>query len=440
MARLVPEPEAVTLAGLVQEGGRVLWNGARSAARNVEMEKQQSPTRRWARAIREAAGAPEAREAVSELLREAVAVAGAGAGALLEGPDFEPTWRFGVSEGELETLLGPETAARSRLLEISGWLDSVELLEVERNEADEEAENLHLMMVPLRVRELCTGALLLTFSGGPTPPAASREAAAAFASFIALLLENSRLQEESRHALQSREHFLTALNHELRTPANVLLLNADLLSSGTFGELPPRMAQALHEAESNVRLMIAVLRRVLDLGQLGDQAAPERSEVLHPREAIAGLLRRMEPAAKRKNLALSLYVPRNLAPLQTDPDRFERIVIQLVSNAVKYTSAGGIDVRIERGRRQVGPHRQEPVLIVRVSDTGRGIPPEEIERVFEPFAQVEEGARGDTGRRGVGLGLPLARQLARSLRGDITIESSAGHGTTASLFLPYISP
>jgi signal transduction histidine kinase len=419
------------------------------------MERQLSPTRRWARAIREAAGAPEPREAVHELLREAITATGAGAGALLIGAEFEPAWRVDVSEGALEALLAPGTEAHTRLEEIAGWLDGVALLQVGaadgtggRDAGDDDGGGLddadgparHLMLVPLRVRELCTGALLLTFAGGPPPPEAAQEAAAAFASFIALLLENGRLQDESRQALQSREHFLTALNHELRTPANVLLLNADLLSSGTFGELPPRMAQALQEAEANVRMMVAVLRRVLDLGQLGDQAAPERSEVLHPREAIAGLLRRMEPAAKRKNLSLSLYVPRNLAPIQTDPDRFERIIIQLVSNAVKYTSAGGIDVRIERGRRSVGPHRHEPVLIVRVSDTGRGIPQEEIERVFEPFAQVEEGARSDTGRRGVGLGLPLARQLARSLRGEITIESVPGHGTTASLILPYITP
>jgi signal transduction histidine kinase len=398
------------------------------------MDRNISPTRRWARAIREAAGAPDAMEAIGELLRESVAATGAGAGAILEGAGFEARWRERISEAEIESLLERDAPVRAKLDDIEAWLDSVEVLTLS---TDAEETPHHVMLVPLRVRELSTGALALAFRGDHPPPEAAREAASAFASFIALLLENTRLQEESRRALQSREHFLTALNHELRTPANVLLLNADLLRSGAFGELPERLDQALHEAEANVRLMIAVLRRVLDLGRLGDQAAPERAEVLHPREAIAGLLRRMEPAAQRKNLALALYVPRNLAPIQTDPDRFERILLQLLSNAVKYTVDGTIDVRIERGRRQVGPHRQEPTLIVRVIDSGRGIPAEEIDRVFEPFAQVEEGARGDTGRRGVGLGLPLARQLARSLRGEISIESTPGHGTTASLVLPY---
>jgi signal transduction histidine kinase len=400
------------------------------------MDKNSSPTRRWARSVRLAASASDVASAVGGLLEETVTASGAAAGAVLEGDGFRPCEVSGFDDAELEELIAPGSAAGEALLQIGDWLDDVRLLSGPFSGADSPR---YLLLVPLRVRELCTGALMLAYSGEHAPPEPAREAATAFASFIALLLENARLQEESRRSLQLREHFLTALNHELRTPANVLFLNADLLRSGTFGELPPRLEQALLEAESNVRMMIAVLRRVLDLGQLGDQAAPERAEVLHPREALAGLLRRMEPAAKRKHLALALYVPRNLPPIQTDPDRFERIVLQLVSNAVKYTTSGGVDVRIERGRRNVGPHRQEPVLIVRVSDTGRGIPPDEIERVFEPFAQVEEGARGDTGRRGMGLGLPLARQLARSLRGDVTIESTPGHGTTASLFLPYHS-
>jgi len=396
------------------------------------MEKQ-SPTRKWARSIRMAAGTSDARAAVKELLEEAVSATGAEGGVLLEGDAWVPRDIHRLSNELVESLLATGASVRTTLDRIGDWLDDFVVVPA----PDEGAGN--FLLIPLRVRELCTGAMILSFSSDRPPPDPAQEAAAAFASFIAILLENARLEYESRSALQLREHFLTALNHELRTPANVLLLNAELLRSGTFGELPPRLEQALHEAETNVRLMIAVLRRVLDLGQLGDQAAPERSEVLHPREAVAGLLRRMEPAAKRKNLALALYVPRNLPPIQTDPDRFERIILQLVSNAVKYTSAGGVDVRIERGRRNVGPHRQEPVLIVRVVDTGRGIPAEQIERVFEPFAQVEEGARGDSGRRGVGLGLPLARQLARSLRGDVKIESSYGHGTTASLLLPYHS-
>lgn len=397
------------------------------------MEMNPSPTRRWARAVREAVSATEPGEGVRVLLADAVAAAGAEGGAVLERAG-EARWVVGWEAEALAAAL--EGDPRERLERVEEWIDDVLLLEVG---APEGGGPEHLLLAPLRVRELCTGALALRYAGA-RPPAPAQAAAAAFASVIALLLENDRLHEEARGALEAREHFLTALNHELRTPANALMLNADLMRSGSFGELPERLATALEEAESNVRLMIGVLRRVLDLGRLGDRASPAAEEVLQPREAITGLLRRMEPAAKRKKLALALYVPRTLPAIQTDPERFERILLHLLSNAVKYTAEGGVDVRIERGRRHLGPHRQEPVLIIRVVDTGCGIPAAELERVFEPFAQVEEGARSDTRRRGTGLGLPLARQLARSLRGEVTIESTVGRGTTATFVLPYHSP
>jgi signal transduction histidine kinase len=397
------------------------------------MRQGLSPTRRWARAVADAAGTADADEALSTLLQETIAATGAAAGSVLEEGSLRDSHGWAAEEAEAAAASVP--GLLERLPRAEEWQERVL---VARSAPGAGGAARWLLLAPLRVRELCIGALLLRFDAAEPPPPV-QEAAAAFAGVVALLLENARLQEESRTAFQAREHFLTALNHELRTPANALLLNADLLRSGTMGEIPARAAQALEEAESNVRMMIAVLRRVLDLGQLGDQASPEREEILHPRDAVAALLRRMEPAAKRKNLALALYVPRTLPPLQTDADRFERILIHLLSNAVKYTSEGGVDVRLERGRRPAGSNRQEPVLVIRVTDTGCGIPPEQLERVLEPFAQVDEGARGDTPRRGVGLGLPLARQMARSLRGDLTLESTPGHGTTASLILPYHS-
>jgi signal transduction histidine kinase len=398
------------------------------------MDRMESPTRRWARSVRAAVNATDGAEAVRGLLEEVVLATGAVAGAILSrSPGSGVVASVRCSPETVSRFLDPDGAVRDALDHAEEWLD--EVLTLDAPAPDDSV----LLLAPLRVRELCIGALLLRFDTIP-PPAPTREAASAFAAVVALLMENARLQEESRTALQSRDHFLMALNHELRTPANALLLNADLLRGGEPGTLPARTEQALHEAETNVRLMIAVLRRVMDLGSLGDQATPPRSEIVNPRELVTDLLRRMEPAAQRKNLALALHVPRSLPALQTDPDRVERILLHLVSNAVKYTATGGVDVRLQRSRRHAGPHRQEPILVIQVTDTGRGIPPEQIERIFEPFTQVDEGARADTGRRGAGLGLPLARQLARSLRGDITLESSPGQGTTASLVLPFHTP
>lgn len=294
-----------------------------------------------------------------------------------------------------------------------------------------------IAILPLRLRGADVGEMILLFPEGTRPSEPVLEIASGFAALAALILEGDRLYEEAREARQARDHFLTALNHELRTPATAFILTADLLHGERPGVLPDRLDRLLREADGHLQQLIGVLRRVLDLGKLGDKANAESADLLQPRELLAELMRRVEPTARRKSLALSLYVPRVLPPLQTDRARLSRILLHLLGNAIKYTSTGGVEVRLERGMQPLSRPRPEPVLVVHVKDTGRGIPPHELERIFEPFAQVEEGARSDSVARGQGLGLPLARRLARSLGGEVRVESALESGTTATLILPY---
>jgi protein-histidine pros-kinase len=294
----------------------------------------------------------------------------------------------------------------------------------------------HLLLVPLRARGLTAGTVALLYDASRAPSPDDCDQATVFAGLIALVRENDRLYEEARAAQQARDHFLTALNHEMRTPATAFILTADLIRSAV-ANLPPRVDRLLLDAESQVSLLVDVLRRVLDLGSIGENAADERSDIVQPRVVVADLMRRLEPTARRKNLTLALYTPRDLPPLQTDSNRFSRIVMHLLSNAIKYTAEGRVEVRLERTSHRLSRARTEPVLAIRVKDTGRGIPQQELQRIFEPFTQVEEGARTDSRNRGIGLGLPMARQLARTLGGDVTLESVQGRGTTASLILPY---
>jgi signal transduction histidine kinase len=121
--------------------------------------------------------------------------------------------------------------------------------------------------------------------------------------------------------------------------------------------------------------------------------------------------------------------------VQTDEERFRRVLVYLLANAVKYSGPGRVQIRVERAESSPGG-AEDPTLLFRVVDSGPGIPPAELERVFEPFAQVEEGARTDSRNRGVGLGLSLARKLARSLGGDVSVESVVGSGTVATFVLP----
>jgi protein-histidine pros-kinase len=216
-----------------------------------------------------------------------------------------------------------------------------------------------------------------------------------------------------------------------------VLLNTGLLRSGLVGTLPPRLQGAVEMLETDVQELVRVAGNVLDLGSLSAGVQPAGDELVRPREAVIEQLRRVEPAAKQKGLTLAVHVPRSLPVVQTDPERFGRILLHLFANAVKFTDEGRIDVYLERTTRPTPRGRREQVLLIRVVDTGRGMPVEEIERVFEPFAQVDEGARTESRRRGLGLGLTLANRLAASIGGSIALESEAGRGTTATFTLPW---
>jgi signal transduction histidine kinase len=250
---------------------------------------------------------------------------------------------------------------------------------------------------------------------------------------VALVLENGHLYEEARIAGQSRDHFLVALNHELRTPATALLLESDILRSGLLGELPPRTSEMLERARPTWARSSACWRgsgagRGADAvrGDRAGGAAEVRGHPPPPRGAH-GAPQGAHPLAP---------LPARPPPAADRPGRLSRVLLHLLDNAIRFTDEGKIEVRLTRTTRPARARRIR-VLEVAVSDTGHGIPADELERVFEPFAQVQEGARSASSERGVGLGLALARRLARTLSAEVKLESELGRGTTASLILPY---
>lgn len=397
-------------------------------------ERSSPPADAWLRAVGYAVSAPDGAEALSGILAEAGPALGAASAAVLEGAEAVCRGVWGIDAAALLPLLQPGGAAREAMRRLEAEDDDALTLQRPANGGGWVEGYERVVLVPLRCRDVVIGALALFYESGD---GGDGGAAAAFAGLAALVLENDRLYEEAREARQAREHFLTALNHELRTPATAFVLTADMLRYEAGGSLPPRVQRILQETETHIHQMSTVLHRVLDLSHLKEHSTAERTDLVEPRQAVADLLRRVEPTARRKNLQLALYVTRGLPPLQTDATRFSRILLHLLSNAIRYTDHGGVEVRLERATQRLRAERPEPVLVIRVKDTGRGIPAQELQRILEPFAQVEEGARGDSRSRGLGLGLPLARSLARSLGGDIRIESTLGKGTTASLVLPY---
>ncbi len=392
----------------------------------------------WIRAVGLATSTPDADEALRGILAEGVAASGAAAGAVAELQSLCCRAVWGCDRSALEPLLRQEGPLRTALARGGAWSKGPLLLAEPNLSLGASTENSgRLLLAPLRARELVIGCLLLFYRGDTEPTPGDWRHAVAFAGLAALVLENDILFEEARRARQARDHFLTAIHHELRTPATALMLHTGLLQSGHLGTLPPRLQKTVERLETDVAELVRVVGSVLNLAQLEADAASDGTDLTNPRELVLDLLRRVEPTVKRKGLSLAVFLPRSLPVLQTAEERLRRILLHLFANAIKFTAQGGIEVRVERSLRTIGARKREPMLVVSVADTGQGIPEEELQRIFEPFAQVHEGARTDSDTRGVGLGLPLARKLARSLGGEVIIESVVGQGTVATLLLPY---
>jgi signal transduction histidine kinase len=368
------------------------------------------------RALAGVADVPDPTDALGPLLAAAMVGAGASAGAVVGADDTIRACAGCDAERVRALVAGAVAQALARPNRRRG----AQLLEP------------GVVWVPLELRGVGAGSMLLFVAGEPAPQAL-REAEAA-ATAAALVLENGTLYEEARLARQSRDHFLVALNHELRTPATALLLESDILRSGLLGELPPRTMEMLERAEEHVADIVRVLEGVRELGEA--QSPAQEPQLVEPRKFVGDLLRRVEPTARRKGLTLSLHYPPNLPLLQTDPARLTRVLRLLLDNAIRFTDEGRVEVRLTRTTRP-SRTRRAPVLVIAVHDTGPGIPADELERVFEPFAQVQEGARSGSSERGVGLGLALARRLSRTLGAEVKLESETGRGTVASLILPY---
>jgi len=230
--------------------------------------------------------------------------------------------------------------------------------------------------------------------------------------------------EESRAESRRKSFFLNAISHDLRTPLNGLTLQAELAEMSVSADDAEGLRESIREIKACARTTADLLSSFLELGRLDwseEQARPDRFP-LDP--LLAQVTASAGPAADRKGLRLALDVPPGVH-LRTDRVKVERILQNLVSNAVKFTERGGVEVSF-RG--------DGADAIFAVSDTGIGIPPEHRSAIFEEFFQVANVERDRA--KGFGLGLTIARRLARQLGGDLTVASEVGRSSRFTLSLP----
>jgi signal transduction histidine kinase len=261
------------------------------------------------------------------------------------------------------------------------------------------------------------------------PPAQTQEELVrelgAFRAELARRDEELRLlYERGLEAERVRTRLLANVSHELRTPLSALVLQVERMRRDA-AELSPHHRDAVARMRSATHRLTGLVDSLLEHARFEAGGISLRPEPVDPARVAAEVIEDLRPQAARKGLALSGPEPGGPSRVDTDPRLLRLVLLNLVSNAIKFTDAGGVGVSVEAAE---GEHR----LVVR--DTGRGIAPEDQARIFEPFEQLETIARKHT--PGVGLGLALVREVVSALGGRISVESAPGEGSTFLVAIP----
>jgi len=264
-----------------------------------------------------------------------------------------------------------------------------------------------------------------------------REAQEALAAERALLArrveertaELRRANAELARASRLKDEFLASMSHELRTPLNAILGLSEALQEEVYGPLNERQRKSLHTIEESGRLLLALINDILDVSKIeADKVELEIGPVSVETicQASLGLIKQ---EAHRKQLKVSSNLEDAPATIQADQRRLKQILVNLLSNAVKFTPEGG-----EIGLEVVGDAEREAVHFT-VWDTGIGISPEDMKRLFEPFVQLDSSLTRQY--TGTGLGLTLVHRLTELHGGGVTVKSEVGKGSRFTVSLPW---
>ena len=235
-----------------------------------------------------------------------------------------------------------------------------------------------------------------------------------------------KAQLDAEEANRARAEFLRTMSHELRTPLNAIGGYADLMESEVHGPLSVQYREFVDRIHRSQRHLLDLINGVLDFSRLEAGRLPVERGPVDVGAIFQRLLPLVDSLAREKRQQLTIEPPREPMAAMADADRTLQILLNLVSNAIKFTpDEGRIAVRAQRA--------PEGRLSLEVQDTGPGIAEKDQQRVFEPFVQVDRSLTRT--KEGSGLGLAICRELARAMHGDVTLASVPGEGATFTLTL-----
>jgi signal transduction histidine kinase len=252
------------------------------------------------------------------------------------------------------------------------------------------------------------------------------------------VLENVRLVSELQatnfdlsRASQLKSEFLANMSHELRTPLNAILGFSEILIDQTFGELNERQARYLTNINNSGRHLLDLINDILDLSKIEAGKMELQAEPFRLDGALQEVYTILEPLAGKKGLKVELDVSQAPHRIMADRLRLKQILYNIMSNAVKFTPEGGkVTVRAWSETDRSGDSQ----TYISVRDTGIGIPPEQVERIFDVFHRLDRGYRSAT--EGTGLGLALVRRFVQLHGGEVTVASEPNEGSTFTIRIP----
>jgi signal transduction histidine kinase len=299
------------------------------------------------------------------------------------------------------------------------------------------------IFLPLEIEGRAVGALSFGFAGPRAFSLLDRQFADTVARYCAQALDRVRLRvaaatalTEARDARMLAEHansaktlFLRGMSHELRTPLNAISGYAELLGDGIRGAVNPAQVKDLGRIKSAAAYLLRLINDILTVARL-EGARPLHLATIEVNAVFAEVEALCEIQANSKGVLLTVTPSAPPVSVIADAERMQQVLLNLVTNAIKFTTSGGTiavtcDVHAGRAR-------------VQVRDTGVGIRLVDVDRVFEPFVQVDRHLTIPT-QQGVGLGLSISRELARGMHGDLTLQTTEGGGSTFTLTLPIAS-
>jgi len=239
------------------------------------------------------------------------------------------------------------------------------------------------------------------------------------------LLRRQAIELEQASALKSQ--FLANMSHEFRTPLNAMLGYASMLQQEVAGPIEPGVRRQLGRIESNGRHLLTIINEILDISRIEAGRMPLQLSTFRLADLVSEVKAELEPIIMRSKLSIVLDLPKDLKPITSDRQKVKQILLNLLSNALKFTHHGSVTMTARR-------NTNDRTMTLSVSDTGIGIAPLDQDKIFEDFRQLDNSPTRAYG--GTGLGLSICRRLAQMIDGRITLQSEVGKGSTFTLTLP----